>query len=242
MTIHISTQNEFLLAPSLNEIYEAGIVVDTGTDFEQYREILKTARPDHSLGVPFDPERQPINAENSYWIVGYDLSGNVVHTQALKRLDLPKKVSLGEYMSNNLCAFEPPMGGIDYEQSHYNPGPGARSMTGCITYHGEFWIGGTPGQFRGTGMCSLLARHAFLSAYLRWRPDYFFGLMSKPLVHKGFSARFGYMHIDQDAISFAFKDKSDIFEVVMGYNSKVDLRFLLNIEEEEEPALFDKAA
>ena len=88
-------------------------------------------------------------------------------------------------------------------------------------------------------MCSLLARHAFLTAMLRWRPDYFFGLMSKPLVLKGFAARFGYMHTDPDAIRFALKDAGDIFDVVMGYNSNEDLRFILGMQE---PEVLDKAA
>ncbi len=238
MTIQFKSRDDYLFATSLDHIRSNGVTIVTGSDFEEYRDLLSTARPDHKLGVPFDPKRQPLNSGNSYWMAGYDASGNVVHTQALKRLNLSKS-SLGDYMRDNLCEFEPPMGGIDYERSVYRPGPGAKRMQGVVTYHGEFWLGGEPGQFRGTGMSSLLARHAFLTAMLRWDPDYFFGLMSKSLVFKGFSARFGYMHTDPDAIRFAFRDAADLFEVVMGYNSNEDLRFLLDMQR---PEALEKAA
>jgi hypothetical protein len=171
-------------------------------------------------------------------MAGYDADGTIVHTQALKRLNL-ENASLGEYMSNNLREFEPPMKDIDYDKSKYTPGPGARRIRGMVTYHGEFWIGGQPGQFRGTGMCSMLARHAFLTSMLRWQPDYFFGLMSNPLVLKGFAARFGYMHTDPNAIRFALKNAVDVFDVVMGYNSNEDLRFILGMQVPQE---LDKAA
>lgn len=238
MTIQHRSQNDYLFARSLDEIYSLGVEIETGTDFEKYRHILSIARPDHNLGVPFDPKKQPLNPENSYWMAGYDVDGNIVHTQALKRLNLQTS-SLGEYMSKNLRDFEPPMRDIDYARTIYRPGPGANRMRGIATYHGEFWVGGQPGQFRGTGMSSLLARHAFLTAMQQWDPDYFFGLMSKSLVYKGFAARFGYMHTDPDAIRFALKDADDIFEVVMGYVSNEDLRFLLDMPM---PETFVKAA
>ncbi|MEM1075640.1 MAG: hypothetical protein AAF665_08585 [Pseudomonadota bacterium] len=230
MTIHHDAQNDYMLATSLDLIRSNGVKIVTGSDFEEYRKILSVARPDHKLGVPFDPNRQSLNVANAFWIVGLDEDENIVHTQALKTLHLPD-TSLGEYMSNNLRAFEPPLDDIDYGKTTYRPGPGAKRIRGMITYHGEFWLGGEAGQFRGTGMSTLLARHAFLTAILRWDPDYFFGLMSKPLVLKGFSARFGYMHTDPDAIRFARKEVDELFEVVMGYMTNEDLRFLLEMPE-----------
>ena len=238
MSIHQNTQKEYLLATSLDHLKSSGITIVTGSDFEKYRDILAVARPDHTLGVPFDPKRQPLNPANSYWMAGYDADGCIVHTQALKRVKLGVD-SLGDYMSRNLREFEPPMGGIDYSRTIYRPGPGARRMRGSVTYHGEFWVGGEPGQFRGTGLSSLLARHAFLTAMIRWNPDYFFGLMSKSLVYKGFAARFGYMHSDPDAIRFSQIGSDDIFEVVMGYMTNEDLRFFLDMEV---PDAFEKAA
>jgi hypothetical protein len=238
MTIHHNTQNDYLYATSLDLIRSNGITILTGSDFEEYRDVLSVARPDHMLGVPFDPARQPLNPDNSFWMAGYDVNGEVVHTQCLKRLNLTN-TTLGDYMSKNLREFEPPMGGIDYGKTIYRPGPGANRISGTVTYHGEFWLGGTPGQFRGTGMSTLLARHAFLTAMLRWNPDYFFGLMAKSLVFKGFSARFGYMHTDPDAIRFARRDTVDIFEVVMGYMTNEDLRFYLDLQMQE---AFERAA
>ncbi|MEM6890158.1 MAG: hypothetical protein AAF636_18785 [Pseudomonadota bacterium] len=228
MTIHYNQNDNYLLASSLDLLRDLGVTIQTGTDFEEYRQVLSLARPDHDLGVPFDPLKQPLTPDTAYWMVGYDAEGSVMHTQALKKLELGAQ-RLGEYMQLNLPSFEPSKMDIDYDKTVYRPGPGAQRMDGAIVYHGEFWVGGKAGQFRGTGLSSILGRHAFLTAMLRWSPDYFFGFMSKPLVYKGFSARFGYLHTEPEAIRYVLKGTSDVFEGLMGYMTNEDLRFVLNM-------------
>jgi hypothetical protein len=53
--------------------------------------------------------------------------------------------------------------------------------------------------------------------------------MSKSLVFKGFSARFGYMHTDPGAIRYVLKNTGEVFEGIMGYMSNEDLRFFLGM-------------
>ena len=228
MTIHHQTADDYLFATSLEQLRSLGISLRTGSDFEEYRAILAEARPDHDLGVPFEPTRHALTEANAYWMVGYDEHGDIMHTQALKKLSLGQ-LHLGDYLNKNLRSFEPSQMEIDYSRTIYRPGPGAQRMKGEIAYHGEFWVGGTPGQFRGTGLSTLLGRHAFLTAMIRWQPDFFFGFMSKPLVFKGFAARFGYMHIDPGAIRYVLKDTGEGFEGIMGYMSHDDIRYMLDM-------------
>ena len=228
MAIHYNTYDNYLRATSLDMLHGLGVDLETGNDFEEYRRLLSLGRPDHVLGVPFEPKRQQLTEDNSYWIVGRDQSGAIMHTQAMKCLKLDDG-RLSDYLYLNLREFEPSSMDIDYSRSSYRPGPGARRMRGSVVYHGEFWIGGKPGQYRGTRLSSLLARHAFLTAMQTWNPDYFFGFMSEGLVFKGFSARFGYMHTDPNAIRYVLNGSDEVLDGMMGYNANEDMRFILDM-------------
>ena len=224
MAIHFNTQEDYLFATSLDMLQSMGVTISTGTDFEEYRELLATARPDHVLGEPFEPTKYNLNAKNSIWIVGRDGDGNVVHTQAMKCLSLVN-MSLSDYLERNLKEFEPSFIDIDYNRTTYRPGPGSKRIRGKVVYHGEFWIGGQPGQFRGTGLSSILGRHAFLTALMQWQPDYSFGFVAKPLSYKGFAAKFGYMHTEHHAIRYVLKDSGEAFEGMLGYMTNEDLHY-----------------
>ena len=62
-----------------------------------------------------------------------------------------------------------------------------------------------------------------------WNPDYFFGFMSEGLVFKGFSARFGYMHTDPNAIRYVLNGSDEVLDGMMGYNANEDMRFILDM-------------
>ena len=225
MTIHYNTQENYLFATSLDQLQRMGVTISTGTDFEEYRRLLATARPDHVLGEPFEPTKNDLGEDNAIWLIGRDSAGKIVHTQAMKRLNLAH-MRLSDYLLRNLKEFEPSFIDIDYTRSRYRPGPGAKRITGSVVYHGEFWIGGEKGQFRGTGLAPMLGRHAFLTALTRWQPDYSFGFVAKPLSYKGFAARFGYMHTEHNAIKYVLKGTGEVFEGMLGYMTKEDLYYV----------------
>lgn len=225
MTIHYNVQGDYLLATSLASIDRLGVTLTTGHDFEEYRRLLVQARPDHVLGEPFEPKRYDLMPDNSIWVVGRNTNGEIVHTQAMKRLDL-SHLCLSDYLQKNLKEFEPSFIDIDYNRSLYRPGPGSKRITGSVVYHGEFWIGGARGAYRGTALAPLLGRHAFLMALARWQPDYSFGFVAKPLSYKGFAARFGYMHTEHNAIKYVLKGTGEVFEGMLGYMTREDLEYV----------------
>lgn len=225
MTIHYNVQEDYLYATSLKLIERLGVTITTGDDFEEYRDLLAQARPDHVLGEPFEPRKYQLNPDNALWVIGRNSDGTIVHTQAMKRLNL-SRTCLSEYLQRNLKEFEPSFIDIDYTKSFYRPGPGSRRITGDVVYHGEFWIGGPRGAYRGTALAPLLGRHAFLMSLTRWQPDYSFGFVAKPLSYKGFAARFGYMHTEHNAIRYVLKETGEVFEGMLGYMTREDLDYV----------------
>ncbi|MEM8654824.1 MAG: hypothetical protein AAGF36_08765 [Pseudomonadota bacterium] len=225
MTFHYNGQADFALAATLDEIETMGVRISSGTDFEVYREFLAETRPDHALGEPFEPAKYGLTAQNALWIVGRDMDGRIVHTQALKRMRLGGG-SLGDYLHKNLREFEPSGVSIDYGRSVYRAGPAANRMTGTIVYHGEFWVGGSPR--RGALLSPVLGKFAFLTALKLWRPDYTFGFIAKSLAHKGFASRFGFMHSEPNAICYAMTGSDETFEGIMGYMTSEDLAYVVD--------------
>ena len=233
MTFQYNSKAHFLYAASHNELQSMGVTITSGSDFEEYRELLASARPDHALGEPFEPTKYELTEENSLWIVGHDEGGEIVHTQAMKTLPT-LHLSLAEYLTRNLREFEPSGMDIDYGRTVYRAGPGATRMKGTIVYHGEFWVGGSPR--RGALLSPVLGKHAFLTALDHWRPDYTFGFIAKSLAFKGFSARFGFMHNEPDAINYAMKGSDEMFAGTMGYMSSEDLHDALDLPYAEQVA------
>ena len=199
-----------------------------GTDFEEYKTLLAEGRPDHLIGAPFDPEQHTLDETNGVWVVGRDADNTIIHTQALRLLDL-KHQPLSEYLRRGFQQFPPSGLDIDYKRSRYRAGPGAQRIAGQVVYHGEVWMGGAPGRFRGTGLSSVLGRYAFLLAMQRWSPDHVIGFMPKPVAFKGFAERQGYMHAEPGCLRWFIKGEDNPLEGFMVYMSNEDIRFMLDM-------------
>lgn len=236
MAIHGLTGEERFAATGLSILERIGIDLQVGSDFEEYRTLLAEGRPDHILGAPFDPLRHDLNSVNAFWVIGRDASGKIMHTQALRLLDL-NGVSVGTYLRKAFLEFPPSGLDLDLNRSRYKAGPGAKQIFGKVVYHGEVWMGGDPGQFRGSGISSLLGRYAFLSAIQKWNPDYMIGFMPKPVANKGFVSRQGYMHVEPYALRWFLKGRAMPLEGMMVYMSREDMRFVLDMPESEIEAL-----
>jgi len=104
MTLLSFQDGERFIASSSALLHEAGITLTVGYDFAEYKTILQDARPDHLLGLPFDPETHDLNETNAFWIVGRNAKGDVMHTQAMRMLDL-KGAKLAEYLRRSFVEF-----------------------------------------------------------------------------------------------------------------------------------------
>jgi len=202
--------------------------VTIGTDFSEYARIVETERGVLPLGPPFDYRRQFMPASRGFWIIGRSPEGTLVHTQAIRLLDL-RRQTLAAYMMGHYRKFPPGGLTVNDEKSWYRPGPGAHQIRGLAAYHGEVWLDGTCGRYRGGGLVDVLARLAFLTCENKWSMDYVFGFMLRSVARKGLAEREGYMHADPYCLSWTVEERAASLDCNMVYMSGEDIQHLMHV-------------
>jgi len=233
--LDINAEDKFK-AVSADILDRFGITLTVGTDFNEYHQFVAQARPDHRVGDPFDHRMHDMGENKACWIIGRDRSGAIVHLQALRVLPT-QKMAVADYFRKSFREYSPSELDIDFQRSRYRPGPGAKQIRGRVIYSGETWIGGSPGQFRGTGISSVLGRFALLTALRELSADYVVGFMARPVAYKGFCLRMGFMHAEPMALRWYAKGAADALEGVMVYMSAEDVRFMLDLPTSEIEAM-----
>jgi hypothetical protein len=228
MTFQSIPDYSYAYATCIGMLESHGVTIVTGSDFAEYKQIMAQGRPDHAPGLPFDESLHDLNEASGLWIAGYDQDGDLMHTQALRLFNLGKR-NLSGYLEANFCDFRPASIAIDRQRSRYRPGPGAHRISGQTVYHGDVWLGGAPGRYRGTGLSSILGRLAFSSAMRKWNPNHIFGFMAKSVAQKGFPERQGYIHCEPHAITYAVRDGGPGLDGFMVYMDREDIRFILDL-------------
>lgn len=236
MAIHGLGAEDRFKAASADILDRFGVSLTIGNDFDQYRKYAAQGRPDHTVGDPFDDEKHDLSPGRACWIVGHDHLGRVMHLQVLRVLPTAN-LTVAEYFLQQYRDFSPPNLDIDFTRSRYRPGPGAKSMKGTIVYSGETWVGGDPGQYRGTGISAVLGRFALLSALKEFSADHVMGFMLRNVAFKGFSLRFGLMHAEPMALRWFVNGSASAFEALMVYASADDIRFMLELPAAELEAI-----
>jgi hypothetical protein len=176
----------------------------------------------------FDPQHNDLNEATAFWIMGRDVQGEIVHTQAMRTIDL-EGLTLALYLGAQFRNFTPAGYGIDKSQSHYLGAPGSRTIAGEVCYHGELWLKGGSDGYRGAGMTAVLARLALVMCLLKWAPDFVFGFMFPLAACKGLAAREGYMHTEPGSLYWAVSGQSAKMEIWTVWMSREDVRHILHI-------------
>lgn len=228
MTFQNMHMGERFVASSLRLFAAHDLTLRVGYDFNQYRALLSDARPDHTVGVPFDPDLNDFSDGSAFWIVAMDPAGVVMHSQALRLIDVTGS-TLASHLKANFTDFPPPSIPLDLDRSCYQAGPGAQRMTGRMAYHGEFWISDRDGAYRGSALSTVLARYGFWMATQHWDPDYIFAFILNAVHYKGLAARTGWMHTDPAALQWYPRDGRPPFETVMAYLHRDDIDYLLTL-------------
>lgn len=229
MTIHDTFAGAQFATSIADQAENMGMTLRVGDDFQLYAEMVREQRPEQPLGDPFNLEKQELTHENAFWISGWDRQGRLVHTQAIRRLQI--ETSLADFMAKGFRQFPPSGFDLDKARSTYMPGPGARGIRGVVCYHGEAWLRAGKGGFRGTGLAGVLARFAMTSAVLRWSPDYIFCFVPEALAYRGLVEREGYMHTDPGALTWQLRDGQQL-RGFMGWMGREDLTHMMGIATE----------
>ncbi|NIA67238.1 hypothetical protein HBA54_01375 [Pelagibius litoralis] len=179
------------------QISEArGLLLEVSTDFEEFRKV-RMAQSDRSTLYPmYDVACTYIDSSNGFWIKGVDENGELIHTQAMRLLDL-SGTTLADHFRLHRQKYMTPGNTDDPTQYDYSPTPACQKISGRVCYHGELWLKEDDGKrFRGTGLTTILPRMALALSLMEWSPDFVFGFMYPHAACRGLAAREGYMHME----------------------------------------------
>lgn len=236
MTLLTMSASDRFVANSTEIFQEHGIKLEVGYDFEVYRRLLAEARPDHILGDPFDPILHEMTSDNALWIVGRDGDGKIMHTQAMRMLDLGT-MSVGEYFTQRFREFPPSGVDLDLDRSRFRAGPSAKKMRGTCAYQGEYWIAPGNSGLRGRSLSGVLGRFAFVQAMQHWSPDHIMAFMVKSTAMRGLAEQGGYMHTQPGALRWYIRGVEAPVEGFMLHMDRDDLEYVLNLPLQDSVAL-----
>ncbi len=175
----------------LKDLDLAGLRVEVGTDFVAYRN-LRDAQNDRSPIYPiFDVSASFIDGSNAFWICAFNDQGELVHTQAIRMLDL-SDTTLQEHLANHRHKYLTPGMVTNPDETSFAPLLTLNNIKGRVCYHGEFWLKPGDNGLRGQGFTALMSRLVFEIATQIWSPDFLFGFVPMQLAMKGIPFRYGY--------------------------------------------------
>lgn len=229
MTLQFVQDAAPFIATSRDILRAHGIEVTIGSDFEEYSQIIRDERKVQNLGAPFDHEKFDLKSSHAFWLTGRNDRGELIHTQAAKKVPLGGKTLAGHLLTG-FRDFPPPLPGVDLKRSRFRATPGAHRIAGQVVYHGEVWMAPPDkGNYRGVGLSTVLARTGLLEVMRRWDPDYVYGFMLRKVAFKGFAERMGYMHNEPGALKWVVEGFDKPIEAFLTYLSQDDARYMLDI-------------
>ncbi len=170
--------------------------VEIGDDFAKYRRYRSIRREASPLYPMFDTASSFVDATNGFWICGFDHTGDLIHTQAARLLDL-KDQSLEAHLYTHRHKYITPDSTPDPDETVFTGPRALASITGKIVYQGDFWLPSRGlGGPRSQGATPVLSRILFELAKASWDPDFIFALVPKRLAAKGAHLRYGYTHCE----------------------------------------------
>ena len=184
------------LSATLTELEHAGIRVEIGDDFAKYRAYRSQQRDRSPLYPMFDVACSYVDHTNGFWVCGFNGDGELVHTQAVRLLDL-SGMSLATHLNKHRLKYITPDTTPDPDLTFYSGPDALRTITGKVCYQGDFWLRARGlGGPRSQGTTSLLSRVLLEVMIAAWNPAFVFALVPKQLAAKGAHLRYGYNHCD----------------------------------------------
>ncbi|MDJ0826794.1 MAG: hypothetical protein QNJ16_14950 [Rhodobacter sp.] len=184
------------LSGILCDLDEAGIRVEVGDDFVKYRAHRNRQSDRGPIYPMFDVESSYVDHTNGFWICGFQSNGELIHTQAVRLLDL-SGMSLGAHLDTHRHKYITPDSTPDPDRTFFSGPEALHTITGKVCYHGDFWLRGQGlGGPRSLGATALLSRVLLELMVGVWNPSFVFALVPKQLAAKGAHLRYGYSHCE----------------------------------------------
>lgn len=180
----------------IRELEDAGMRIEVGDDFSRYR-YYRNSCPDRDGLFPiFDTASSFIDETNGFWICGFNDADELVHTQAVRLLNL-SGVSLGKHLDMHRHKYIVPDTTPDPDLTFFRGPEALKTVTGSVGYCGDFWLPSRGlGGPRSQGATGLLSRLLFEILQQTWKPDFAFAFVPKQLAAKGAHVRYGYSHCE----------------------------------------------
>ncbi len=214
-----------------NIIEKYGVELEIGSDFESFQETSFLEAGKGHVAPMFDPARSNILTEPGFWMKGRDRSGRLMHTQAVKLIDLSEE-TLEEHLERHLNDYRPSGEHVDAAKSKILLSPSVARICGKVCYHGEIWLRGGEDGYRGSSLSAILPRMMITLALLEWSPGYIFGIVTAGNGCRGFSLRAGYNGVDQSSILWHRPGKPEQLEEWVAWISGEDAIHNLKISPE----------
>lgn len=184
------------LSGILGDLADMGIQVEVGDDFAKYR-AYRGQQLDRGPVYPmFDVASSYIDRTNGFWICGFNSNDELIHTQAVRLLDL-SDISLASHLKDHRHKYITPDTTPDPDVTFYSGPEALQTITGKVCYQGDFWLRANGlGGPRSQGTTALLSRILFELMVGAWNPSFVFALVPKRLGAKGAHLRYGYTHCE----------------------------------------------
>ncbi len=163
----------------LNNIRKQKLKVESGNNFYKFERYRAEARPNTRISVFFDPDSSSDLEARAQWFRCIDDEGHTVATVA-NRVDFIDN-SLSEYAANWMTGLHANRNeAVQARRREALPFSLAEKVKGRVAYQGETWVAT---DYREKGLGALISQLGVLMFYMRWSPDWAYGLLS-PILEK----------------------------------------------------------
>jgi len=209
----------------LSMLEKYGISLEIGSSLEAFSQKIANQPERHQSSPMFKDGCDEAYVENLCWFAGFDTSGELVHTQAIKLFDVGK-IPFEAFLHSQIWNIFPYGYNPDYKVKNFYLSDEARSISGKITYHGELWLKET---LRGGCLAVLLARLMLIKTLLKWSPDYFVGFQRPMSALRGLGAKESYARLEQRTLIMRNDLTDDLFEGWLVWMSRAEAAFNLGL-------------
>jgi len=215
------------ISTCMARITAEGLILEIGSDFDRFIDAIENHSSRGPVTPKFDPRIERLGEDNAFWILGRNGKGEVVHTQAIRIMDIGDG-TLAEHIREEFPAYTPPLWTLVSDMEQYRPGPGSNSIRGIACYHGDFWLKGGKDGFRGRGMNVLTSRLAMAICVMKWDPDYIYAYMHSLVACSGIAPRGGFMHMEQNNLFWSIPGYDELLEAWMVWSGREDIRHFIS--------------